>query len=500
MKIARTFGLALIVVALTFPAYGQLLHKKKKPEAVTSGDSLAPDKVLYDRAEDGIKHGRYEVARLQLNTLLNAYPESVYLAKAKLAIADSYFNEGGTGNLNLAVDEYKSFITFFPFMDEAAYAQMQIAMTHYRRMGKADRDRTEAQFAEQEFQIFLQKYPNSPLAAKSQQRLRDVQETLADGDFRVAEYYYTKKSYRAAASRLSDVANRYPLYSKADQTLWMLANIWQKAPMATKAEEQVAAARKQLALSLYSRIVQDYPLSPYATQAKQKLKEMGAPIPQPDAAALARMQQEQNMPRPRATPVTHIAGLVHSGPDVSKASRIGMPNMNPPDDNGGETLRIAVGGMNISTNGNASVGATGGGTTNSEGSSTGNGSETSNTVGQQLVSTDGSAKPATDASSTGNPPVAPGTQPPNPVSGSSSSSAQPSTTGESEQTTAPDASAKPCPPADSKTASPADSKTGGSTASSTGSQTGCTQNNGKESSSKKKKGIKKIIPWSGSSL
>ncbi len=83
-----------------------------------------------------------------------------------------------------AVNEYKDFITFFPFLDEAAYAQMQVGMAHYRRVEKPDRDRSEAEFAEQEFQIFLQKYPQSPLVPQVQQQLRNVQEILADGDFK----------------------------------------------------------------------------------------------------------------------------------------------------------------------------------------------------------------------------------------------------------------------------------------------------------------------------
>ena len=72
----------------------QLLHsksKKKKEAAVAAADnSAAPDKVLYDRALLDIKKGRHEVGRLNLQTLINTYPDSEYLAKAKLSIADSY--------------------------------------------------------------------------------------------------------------------------------------------------------------------------------------------------------------------------------------------------------------------------------------------------------------------------------------------------------------------------------------------------------------------------
>ena len=131
----------------------------------------------------------------------------------------------------VTLDEYKSFITFFPFLPEAAYAQMQIAMVHYRRMDRSDRDHTEAQLAEQEFQTFLQKYPDSPLVDGSKQHLREIQEALADSDFRISEFYYTRKSYRAAASRLAELVDRYPLYSKSDQALFMLGSLKHVAVM-----------------------------------------------------------------------------------------------------------------------------------------------------------------------------------------------------------------------------------------------------------------------------
>ncbi len=168
----------------------------------TPGTAAAPDKVLYARSLDDIKHGRYDVGRLNLQTLINTYPDSEYLAKAKLAIADSYYKEGGTGSLDQAILEYKDFITFFPFLDEAAYAQMQVGMAYYRQMMKADRDRTQALNAETEFQTLLQKYPNSTYAAQGEQRLREVQEVLAEGDYRIAAFYYVRHSDKASAGRL----------------------------------------------------------------------------------------------------------------------------------------------------------------------------------------------------------------------------------------------------------------------------------------------------------
>src|SRR5579859_2329037 len=174
---------ALILLGAT-TSNAQIFHRKKKINKSTSVDNNAqPDKILYDKAMDDIKHGRNEVGRLGLQTLINTYPDSEYLAKAKLAIADSYFKEGGTANVTQAVAGYKDFIVFFPFLPEAAYAQMQVAMANYNEMAKADRDSTHAKLAEEEFQTFLQKYPKDPLAPQAEQRLREVQEVLAEGQF-----------------------------------------------------------------------------------------------------------------------------------------------------------------------------------------------------------------------------------------------------------------------------------------------------------------------------
>ena len=296
----------------------QIFHKKKKPNKSTeTSNTVEPDKQLYDKAMDDIKHGKQEVGRLSLQTLINTYPDSEYLAKAKLAIADSYFKEGGTSNITQAVAGYKDFIVFFPFMPEAAYAQMQVAMAHYNEMPKPDRDNDQARLAEEEFQTFLVKYPKDPLVPQALQRLREVQEVLAEGQFRVAYYYYVKGDRRAAAGRLGSLARRYPLYSKSDTALWMLGDLFEKSE------------RKDIAGLYYGQIVRNYPLSKRTADAKGKLKSFGMPIPQPDPRAVTWMTAEQNAPRPRETKIHKSLGILHSGPDVHTAAQNGAPNLEP---------------------------------------------------------------------------------------------------------------------------------------------------------------------------
>jgi outer membrane protein assembly factor BamD len=308
--------------------------KKKEPAAKPAVDASAePDKVLYDRALNDLKAGRYTEGRLALQTLINTYPDSEWLAKAKLSVADSYYKEGGTSNTTQAISEYKDFITFFPFLDEAAYAQMQVGMAHYRMMEKADRDSTQAQAAEDEFQAFILKYPQSPLLPKAEQYLREVQEVLGDGEFKIARYYYVKTDYRAAAARLVEVTDRYPLYSQNDEALWMLGNIYTRAKQSVKNEDD-KNHWGDLAAKCYDRILQDYPLSKRAVDARARLLSMGLPAPSADPDAYLRMKNEQLYREQHhqmaiiKTPMSMLKG----SPDVSLAARNGTPQMNPPND------------------------------------------------------------------------------------------------------------------------------------------------------------------------
>ena len=343
----RRFAL-LLICALTLVGVtasqctAQILHKKKKVDKSTeTTNTVEPDKQLYDKAIDDIKHGKHEIGRLSLQTLINTYPDSEYLAKAKLAIADSYYKEGGTSNITQAVNGYKDFIVFFPFLPEAAYAQAQVAMCHFNEMPKPDRDNAHAKAAEEEFQTFLTKYPKDPLAPEAQQHLREVQEVLAEGQFRIGYYYYVKQDKRAAAGRLIPLTKRYPLYSKTDTALWMLADVFEKSE------------RKDIAGNYYAQIVKNYPLSKYVAGSKDKLKALGMPIPQPDPKAVEWMTAEQNAPRPKETVVHKSLGILHPGPDTHTAARSGVPQMEAESDQPGTDTLTGGKGSSMGSGGGA---------------------------------------------------------------------------------------------------------------------------------------------------
>src|ERR1700741_4514058 len=123
MLFAKSIVRSLILLAAVTSLLSASCFRKKKYENPITKDTQQPDKVLFDKAINDMERSRYEVARLTLQTLMNTYDTSEYLAKAKLAYADSWFREGGTHGLAQAEAEYKDFILFYPQLEEAPEAQ-----------------------------------------------------------------------------------------------------------------------------------------------------------------------------------------------------------------------------------------------------------------------------------------------------------------------------------------------------------------------------------------
>src|SRR3954451_16669687 len=178
MKFSSTNWMRLAALLVALALVTSCGFRRKKYENPITSDTQQPDKVLFDKAIRDLERGRYEVSRLTLQTLMNTYDTSEFLAKAKLAYADSWYREGGTHGLAQAEAEYKDFILFYPTMEESAEAQEKVCMIHFKQMEKPDRDMGQALRAEDECRNVVVQFPNSKFAPEAAQRLREIQEVI----------------------------------------------------------------------------------------------------------------------------------------------------------------------------------------------------------------------------------------------------------------------------------------------------------------------------------
>ncbi len=311
---------------------------KKVNNPLANVGSKQPDKVLFDRAMDAMKHNRFDVARITLQTLINTYPDSEYIARAKLAVADSWYAEGGSTSLTQAEIEYKDFETFFPNMPEAAEAQLKIANIHYQEMEKPDRDYTHAMRAEEEYRQLILQYPdNKKVVAEGKLRLMEVQEVIAEREYRVGRFYFLRQSYPASIARLRSLMDKYPLYSKADEALFLLGQAYEAeiAIIRSKPGNETQKARMiqeftKNAADAYSRILTRYPLMDRNVDAKARLEALHEPVPKPTKAALAQNKAEEES-RHEASTMSKVMGNFQKHPDVAQAARVGEPTLVDPE-------------------------------------------------------------------------------------------------------------------------------------------------------------------------
>src|SRR5215471_14437312 len=308
------------------------MQETKKADAVTAADAKLPDKMLYDKALAATKKGHFDVARLDLQTLLNTYPDSQYQMKAKLAIADSWYREGGSAALTQAEQEYKDFITFFPNAPEAAEAQMRVGDIYFRQMDKPDRDYAKAVHAQEEYRLMLQQFPDSTLVPQAKQRLRDVQEVLATREAEIGGFYASHENWAATIARYQTVADTYPQYSHMDDVLIGLGDAYSAEARAIRNWKQLPEdARARLltvyddqAASAYRKVVLEHSASPHVEDARDRLAAMNLPIPAPtpeQAAASAALENSRRGYRLQ----DRAKLMILRRPDVVMAAHSGEP-------------------------------------------------------------------------------------------------------------------------------------------------------------------------------
>src|SRR5215470_17820636 len=162
------------------------------PKDKVKNENASPegrDRDLYSQASKKAEKGRYDEARLTYNIIITTYPDSPYLPLAKLAIADTFYLEGGTSNLQQAIGGYKEFAQYFPSHPKICDVKHRIAMSYMRQMGAYNRDASLAAHAESQLKGAEAACRNSPSLPTVQSDLRTVQQALGLHELDIARFY-----------------------------------------------------------------------------------------------------------------------------------------------------------------------------------------------------------------------------------------------------------------------------------------------------------------------
>jgi outer membrane protein assembly factor BamD len=224
------------------------------------------DQVIWEAGHKAFERKQWENARQHFRRIIDGFPNSQFGPQARLELADSYFNEGGTANFVLAAGSYREFLTFYPSHPRSDYAQYQVGESFYRQRNGPDRDQTSTLHALDEYQKVLQYYANSPQAPQARARVTELRQNLARAEY-LAGYFYqrTREAHRAAITRYEGILKDYPDYKQMDEVLFRLA------------QALAESGRTGEAMPHLDRMLREYPGSALAPEARKLMATLQVP-------------------------------------------------------------------------------------------------------------------------------------------------------------------------------------------------------------------------------
>jgi outer membrane protein assembly factor BamD len=164
-----------------------------------------------------------------------------------------------------------------------------------------------------------------------------VQEVLAEREFRIQRFYFLRGSQIASIARGRTLTDTYPLYSHSDEALFMLGQSYERQADRTRTAPNVPEHLKQKlvkdyldsAAQVYSKIVTRYPAMPRYQEARRRLAAIDRPVPTPTPEAIAQNKKELAS-RTAETRYERFVSDMGKRPDLATTIKTGQPTLVDP--------------------------------------------------------------------------------------------------------------------------------------------------------------------------
>ncbi|MCC6932023.1 MAG: outer membrane protein assembly factor BamD [Deltaproteobacteria bacterium] len=168
---------------------------------------LHSEEELINNAFEAYSQGLYSVAKDDFTTLINGYPASYWTTLAQLKLADCHFM---SGDYQLAIQEYERFINQHPSHEAVPYSRFQVGLCYVRQYRNGLKDQTSLHVAIEKFSEIVKLYSQSSYAVTARRFIVRSRELLAEYDLRVVEFYEKKELFDGAYHRLLRIVEDYP--------------------------------------------------------------------------------------------------------------------------------------------------------------------------------------------------------------------------------------------------------------------------------------------------
>ena len=124
-----------------------------------------------------------------------------------------------------AVYEAERFLKIYPKHEREVYAHYLLAISYYDQIIDEKKDLNPLIKAKANFEIVINKYPNSDFAFDSKLKLEAIQEILASKEMYTAKYYFERGKWIPAINRYKNVINKYQTTIYVEEALHRLVEI-----------------------------------------------------------------------------------------------------------------------------------------------------------------------------------------------------------------------------------------------------------------------------------
>lgn len=199
-------------------------------------------KEFYDYAKDYYDGGQWQSAINYYEKLKAYFPYGIYAEQTYLELAYSYYQYDEPES---AKRELNEFIRIYPKHRALPYAYYLKALAADSindswfdswLTDPANRDMKSTEEAYKSYKNLLKRFPNSKYTAHARKRITVLRNTLARHEYKVAEYYYNRKSYLATVTRTKYVVENYPRSQVNMASLKLMRNAYYKLGMEKNAE------------------------------------------------------------------------------------------------------------------------------------------------------------------------------------------------------------------------------------------------------------------------
>lgn len=216
------------------------------------------NEAKYEAALNYYEKKNYDRA-LQLFDVMQAYyrtkPEGETIA---YLTAECYYYKK---EYIIASSYYKRFVTRYPISQHAEEALYKSALCYYNISPKITLDQTDSYTAIEEFQNFIDVFPNSPKVEDANARIDTLRTKLEEKQYDVCRLYFKMDEYQAAITSYETYLRDYPTTKYREEILNnMVITYYRYAENSVKSKQR---ERYELALEKYNTLCYVFPDSEY---------------------------------------------------------------------------------------------------------------------------------------------------------------------------------------------------------------------------------------------